>query len=293
MTNSRRIQSPTASRLSTDESAYERHTWRPGPMTLWVVAGALVVITLLAVLPVIYTTSPTALSPSNLLEPPNSDHLFGTDQLGRDVFARVLHGARISITVACLATLLALVLAGLLGAIAATGSRWLQEATMRCVDIGLAFPGILLPLVLAAAMGPSMGTTIVALGILFTFPMSRVVRAAIFNEYGFEYVTAARLIGTSRSRLVGYHIGLNAILPILVYSTLILASAILGEAALSFLGAGVPPPAPSWGNIIRDGFTIVHSGAWWVSLFPGLAIVLSVFGLNRLSESLGRRLRTR
>ncbi|WP_166355562.1 ABC transporter permease [Phytoactinopolyspora limicola] len=195
--------------------------------------------------------------------------------------------------VAVASAALALAIATVIGGLAATGRPWLQEVCMRLVDVGLAFPGILFPLVLSAVIGPSLITTVIALGVLFSFPLSRVVRSAIYNEYGNDYVTAARMLGTNRVRLVGYHIGINAMLPVLVYTTLVMASAILAEAALSFLGAGVPPPAPSWGNMIRDGLTIVHAGAWWVSFFPGLAIVCTVFALNRFSEALGRRLRTR
>lgn len=270
-----------------------RRRWYRDPVAMWLAGATVVLITVLLVLPEVVSTSPTEFDVASALQAPSAEHLFGTDQLGRDVLARVLHGARISLAVAAASTLIALVLAGFFGAIAATARPWLQESVMRLVDIGLAFPGILLPLVLAAVMGPSMVTTIIALGVLFTFPMTRVVRGAIFAEYGYDYVLASRMLGTRRFRLVGYHVGLNAALPVLVYATLVMAGAILAEAGLSFLGAGVPPPAPSWGNIIRDGFTIVHAGAWWVSLFPGVAIVISVFGLNRFSEALGRRLRVR
>ncbi|WP_051426248.1 ABC transporter permease [Jiangella gansuensis] len=267
-------------------SAQRRRLWR------WLTIAASLLVTVLVIAPAM-SASPTAIEVDAALAPPGPDHLFGTDQLGRDVFARVVHGARLSMAVAVASTLMALIMASVLGALAATGRRWVQEIVMRLVDIGLAFPGILLPLVLAAVLGPSLTTTIIALGILFTFPMTRVVRGAIFAEYGNDYVLAARLLGTRRFRLVGYHVGLNAALPVLVYATLIMAGAILAEAGLSFLGAGVPPPAPSWGNIIRDGFTIVHAGAWWVSIFPGLAILCSVLALNRSAEAFGRSLRRR
>lgn len=263
------------------------------PLAIWITSIVTVLFVVLVVLPLVISASPLEFSVEDSLAAPSSEHLLGTDQLGRDILARVVHGARISLAVAAASTVIALTFASVLGALAAVGRPWLQEAIMRLVDIGLAFPGILLPIVLAAVMGPSMVTTIIALGVLFTFPMIRVVRGAIFAEYGYDYVLAARMLGTTRFRLVGYHVGLNAALPVLVYATLIMAGAILAEAGLSFLGAGVPPPAPSWGNVIRDGFTVVHAGGWWVSLFPGLAIVLTVLGLNRFTEALGRRLRLR
>lgn len=263
------------------------------PMAGWLVPIAGVLVLVLVVLPAVVQESPSTLNVDEALAAPSWNHPFGTDQLGRDVLSRVVHGARLSLGAAAASTLIALVVAVILGGLAATSRPWLQESIMRLVDVGLAFPGILLPLVLAAVMGPSVLTTVISLGVLFSFPMARVVRGAIFAEYGYDYVLAAKLLGTRGPRLVGYHIGLNAALPVLVYTTLIFAGAILTEAALSFLGAGVPPPAPSWGNIIRDGFGIVHAGAWWVSLFPGLAIVVTVLGVNRFSEALGRRLRLR
>jgi peptide/nickel transport system permease protein len=187
----------------------------------------------------------------------------------------------------------ALIMGGLLGAIAAGAPRWLEEVIMRVLDIGLAFPGILLAVVLAAAIGPSPSTTIIVLSVLYVPPMARVVRAAVFNEYGEDYVTAARLLGTKKIRLVGYHIGINALSPVLVYTTLIMADAVVAEAALSFIGAGIKPPTPSLGNIISDGQKVIDSGAWWVSLFPGLVLMLMVLGLNRFSEALSQRLRLR
>lgn len=259
----------------------------------WLVTIAVVLVVVLVVLPVIVSTSPIALNVGDPLAAPSAEHLFGTDQLGRDVATRVLHGARLSLLVAVASALAALIPGALLGAVSATGPRRLGEAIMRIMDIGLAFPGILLAIVLAAAIGPSLTTTVIVLGIVYTPSMARVVRAAVFAEYGEDYVTAARLLGTRRIRLVGYHIGVNAALPVMVYTTLIMSDAIVAEAALSFVGAGIKAPAPSWGNIIRDGQTVIDAGAWWVSLFPGLAIVLTVLALNRFSEALGQQLRSR
>lgn len=263
------------------------------PLFRWAFALVAALIVILAVLPALVSTSPTALGVGAPLSAPGGEHLFGTDQLGRDVATRVLHGARLSMLVAVASALAALIPGAALGAIAATGPRWLGEVIMRIMDIGLAFPGILLAIVLAAAIGPSLTTTVIVLGIVYTPSMARVVRAAVFSEYGEDYVTAARLLGTRRIRLVGYHIGVNAALPVLVYTTLIMSDAIVAEAALSFLGAGIRAPAPSWGNIIRDGQSVIDAGAWWVSLFPGLAIVITVLALNRISEALGQRLRSR
>lgn len=269
------------------------HTLRHDSFARWTTLLAAVLVLVLAVLPAIVSTSPIALNAGPPLAPPSGDHLFGTDQLGRDIASRVLHGARISMLVAVGSALFALLLGGTLGAVAASSPKRMGEVIMRSLDVLLAFPGILLAIVLAAAIGPSMTTTVIVLSILYSPSMARVVRAAVFTEYGEDYVTAARLLGTSRIRLVGYQIGVNAALPVMVYTTVIAADAIVAEAALSFLGAGIKPPAPSWGNIIHDGQSVIDAGAWWVSFFPGLAIVLTVLGLNRFSEALGNRLRSR
>ncbi|MEN3284536.1 MAG: peptide/nickel transport system ATP-binding protein [Solirubrobacteraceae bacterium] len=263
------------------------------PLALWCVCLALLLLIVLVVLPAIVSGSPTRLNAGAPLDAPSGAHWFGTDQNGRDVATRVLYGARLSALVAGSTALLVLLIGGVLGATAASGPRWLGELIMRAMDVGMAFPGILLAIVLAAAIGPSLTTTVIVLVVIYTPSMTRVVRAAVFNEFGEDYVTAARLIGTRPIRLVGYHVGVNAALPVIVYATIVMADSIVAEAALSFLGAGIKAPAPSWGNIIHDGQTVVAAGAWWVSLFPGIAIVLTVILLNRFSEAIGRRLRAR
>lgn len=257
----------------------------------WLVCITVGLMLVLIVLPALVSTSPTAIDPTASLEPPSAAHPFGTDQVGRDIASRVLHGARISVLVAASTAGLALLAGGLLGAAAALGPRWLDEVIMRAADIGLAFPGMLLAIVLAASIGPSLGTTILVIGVLMTPPMARVVRAAIVNELGEDYVTSARLIGSRSPRILLRHIAPVAATPIAVYTTVLAAAAIAVEAGLSFLGAGVPPPAPSWGNIIRDGQVVSQAGGWWVALFPGLAIMATVLTLNRFSEAIGRRLR--
>lgn len=262
------------------------------PVARWAVGGIVLLVLVLWALPALLKVSPTALGVAPPLTPPNGSHWFGTDQLGRDVGARVLYGARISLTIAPLSAAIALALGGCLGALAASSPGKVGEVIMRTLDVVLAFPGILLAIVLASAIGPSLSTTVIVLAVIYTPSVARVVRAAVFNEFGEDYVTAARLLGTSRIRLVGYHIGRNAALPVMVYMTLVMADAIVAEAALSFLGAGIRPPAPSWGNIIHDGQSVLEAGAWWLSLFPGLAIVFAVLGLNRFSEVLGSRLRS-
>lgn len=257
----------------------------------WLFGIGTVLVVVLFVLPALLPASPTDLGVGTPLSPPSGEHLMGTDQLGRDIATRVVYGARISIGVAVASAACALAVGGFLGALAGSGARWVDALVMRLTDVAMAFPGILLAIVLAAVLGPSLPTTVIVLAVVYAPWMARVVRAAILKEYGEDYVTAARLLGTRRFRLVGYHVGVNAAFPVLVYTTVIMAEAIIAEAALSFLGAGIKAPAPSWGNIIREGQEVVQAGAWWVSLFPGAAMVLCVLALNRLSEALGRRLR--
>jgi ABC-type dipeptide/oligopeptide/nickel transport system permease subunit len=264
-----------------------------GPALRWSAAIGVGLVVVLIVLPFVIRTSPTTLHTDALLAPPSLDHPFGTDQIGRDVAARVVHGARISLLVASCALGIALTMGGVLGGAAAIGPRWLDELVMRATDLVLALPGILLIIVLAAVLGPSLVTTLVVLGIMFTPLTTRFIRGLVIGEQSQDYVIAARLVGSTRSRIVGYHIGINAALPLAAYSTVILADAIIAEAALSFLGAGVKPPAPSWGNLIRDGYTVVHTGSWWVALFPGLAVVVTVFSLIQLSNATGQGLRSR
>ncbi len=262
------------------------------PSVWWWLAGLAVgVAVVVGIIPELVPYSPTAIDTASSLSPPSGEHLLGTDQLGRDIASRVAHGARLSMLVAASATTLALVAGCVLGALAAAGPKWLSDVILRLTDIALAFPGILLAIVLAAVIGPSTSTTVIVLAVAYTPSLTRVVRAAVYDEYGEDYVTASRLIGTTKVRLVGYHIGKNAALPVAAYATLILADAIVAEAALSFIGAGIKPPAPSWGNIIRDGQVVVYAGAWWVSVFPGIAIVATAFCLNRVADGIGRILR--
>lgn len=256
----------------------------------WAVIGIAAIVATATLGPLLISTSPTEMGQFSPLQSPTAATPFGTDQLGRDALSRVLYGMRLSLLVAGSATGLALLAGSLLGAVAATTRRSVGEAIMRLVDVGLAFPGILLALVLVAAIGPSLWTTVLVLSIIYTFPMARVVRASIFDEYGEDYVTAARLLGSSKIRVVGYHVGLNAATPVLVYTTLILGDAILAEAALSFLGAGIRPPAPSLGNIIREGQEVIQAGAWWLSAFPGIVMVGIVSVFNYLAEEFGKRL---
>ncbi|MEN3284498.1 MAG: peptide/nickel transport system ATP-binding protein [Solirubrobacteraceae bacterium] len=224
------------------------------------------------------------------LQAPSWAHPFGTDQAGRDVLSRVLAGARISFTVGIASAAVAAALGGLLGTVAAMAPTWLGETIMRGLDVMLAFPAILLAVVLAAAVGSGMLTTIIVLSVVYLPALARFVRALVLGELGEDYVLSARVLGTRKIRLVGYHVGANIAIPVLVYAATITAEAIILEAALSYIGVGIQPPTPSWGNLINDGKALLYSSQWWISGFAGLAVLVSALTLNSTANALNRRL---
>ncbi|WP_427005003.1 dipeptide/oligopeptide/nickel ABC transporter permease/ATP-binding protein [Pseudarthrobacter sp. H2] len=217
---------------------------------------------------------------------PGGEHLFGTDRLGRDIFSRLLYGSQSSLMIGLGAVALAVAAGALLGSLAATSSKTVNELIMRLMDILMAFPGIALAAVLLAAFGNSVPTIIVAIAIIYTPQLARVVRANVLAQYGEDYVRAERVIGAGRFYILLQHIVRNTAAPVLVFATVMVADAIILEASLSFLGAGVQDPAPSWGNVISYGRNLVLSGGWWATTFAGLTILLTVLALNILAEGL-------
>lgn len=217
--------------------------------------------------------------------PPGAEHFFGTDRLGRDIFSRLLYGSQSSLLIGLGAVGLAVVVGALLGSLAATSSKAVNELIMRLMDILMAFPGIALAAVLLAAFGNTVPTIIVAIAVIYT-PVARVVRANVLSQYGEDYVRAERVIGAGRFYILLKHIVRNTAAPVLVFATVMVADAIILEASLSFLGAGVQDPAPSWGNVISYGRNLVLSGGWWATTFAGLTILLTVLALNILAEGL-------
>ncbi|MGW1624276.1 dipeptide/oligopeptide/nickel ABC transporter permease/ATP-binding protein [Streptomyces sp. NPDC002172] len=215
---------------------------------------------------------------------PSAGHWMGQDSLGRDILSRLMYGARWSLAIGLGATGLALVAGALLGALAATSRKAVDETLMRCLDVVMAFPGIALAAVLVAVFGGGITVLICAIAFLFTPPVARVVRANVLDQYGEDYVTAERVIGARTPHIVVRHVAVNCLAPVLVFCTVQVAEAIVFEASLSFIGAGVRPPDPSWGSVIADGKNMVLTGGWWATLFPGLLILLTVLSLNMLSE---------
>jgi peptide/nickel transport system permease protein len=219
------------------------------------------------------------------LTPPSIQHYLGTDQLGRDVFSRMLHGSKVSLSVGFVAVAISILIGILVGALAGYYSGWIDSFLMRFVDIMLCFPSFFLILTVVALLGPSLFKVMVVIGITSWMGTSRFVRAEFLSLRERDYVQAAKALGVKDRRIIFRHILPNALAPVFVTATLDVATAILVEAGLSFLGFGVQPPAPSWGNILTEGRTYIFD-AWWLTVFPGLAILITVLSFNLLGEGL-------
>jgi peptide/nickel transport system permease protein len=219
------------------------------------------------------------------LKPPSLDHYLGTDQLGRDVFSRMLYGSRISLSVGFIAVAISILIGILVGAMAGYYGGWVDSLLMRFVDIMICFPSFFLILTVVALLGPSLFKVMVVIGITSWMGTSRFVRAEFLSLRERDFVQAAKALGVRDPRIIFRHILPNALAPVFVTATLDVASAILVEAGLSFLGFGVQPPAPSWGNILTEGRTYIFD-AWWLTVFPGLAILITVLSFNLAGEGL-------
>ncbi len=220
------------------------------------------------------------------LNPPSAEHPFGTDDLGRDVLRRVVHGPRVSLRVAVLAVAISLVVGSLTGLIAGMIGGVLDSILMRLMDILLAFPYVLLAIALVAMLGPGLRNTMIAIGIVYIPPYARLARSMALSIREEDFVMAARSIGTGEMRILFTHILPNGLAPIIVQATLSMGTAVLDAAALGFLGLGQQPPFPEWGKMLVDSIQFILSGSWWVMLFPGLAIMLTVLGFNLLGDGL-------
>lgn len=219
-------------------------------------------------------------------QPPTGAHWFGTDNLGRDVFSRVMYGARYSLVIGLSSVIFALVMGSIIGAIAAVSRTWMSELIMRLIDIVMSIPGIALAAVCLAILGQSMIGIIISIGVLYVPQIARIVRANIISEYGKDYVRAVIVSGARAPWILLKHVTRNIAAPVMVFTTLSVADAIVFEASLSFINAGIPEPTPTWGNILSSAKAGVIFGYWWQALFPGLAIMITVLCLNILSEGI-------
>jgi len=210
----------------------------------------------------------------------------GTDMLGRCVLSRILYGARVSLRVGFVAVGIALLLGITFGVIAGYYGGGVDAAIMRMVDIMFAFPALLLAIVIVAVIGQGLDKAMIALGIVYTPQMARIIRSSVLYIKEMEYIEVQKAIGSSNWRVIFRHVLPNSIAPVIVYGTLMLATAILDCAALGFLGLGAQPPTPEWGAMLSKSYSYIVSGAWWAATFPGIAILFSVLGLNLLGDGL-------
>jgi peptide/nickel transport system permease protein len=247
-----------------------------------------IIVAVMAVLaafaPAIAPYDPLEIRAIERLRPPEWAHLLGTDNFGRDVFSRILYGARISLQVGLFVVALTTAAGAILGVLAGYFPR-LDNPLMRVMDALMAFPAILLAMAITAALGPSQLNVVVALSVVYVPRTARVVRGSVLALREQPFVEAARAVGSSDPRIIGLHVLPNCLSPILVQATFVFAYAILAEAGLSFIGAGTPPPTPSWGNVLSEGRAFMRD-APWVTFFPGVAIALTVLGLNLLGDAL-------
>lgn len=235
--------------------------------------------------PVIAPYPPEAEHLDHILEPPCASFLLGTDRLGRDVLSRLLYGGRVSLWVGFVAVGISIGIGSVLGLISGYFRGWVEELIMRLVDIMLCFPSFFLILAVIAFLEPSLANIMIVIGLTSWMGCARLARAETLSLRERDFVTAARLAGSPVSTILFRHILPNAMAPILITATLGIAGAILIESGLSFLGLGVQPPTPSWGNMLMDGKVAIEI-APWLSIYPGLAILITVLGYNLLGESL-------
>ena len=248
--------------------------------------GIVLVMTLAALFaPFIAPYDPTQEHGHAVLMPPCAEFWLGTDRLGRDVFSRLLYGGQASLWVGFVAVGISVIIGTVLGLISGYFRGWVDEIIMRGVDVMLCFPSFFLILAVIAFLEPSLANIMVVIGLTSWMGVARLVRAETLSLREREFVAAARLAGCSTARMLFGHILPNALAPILITATLGVAGAILVESSLSFLGLGMSPPTPTWGNMLQDGKNVLEC-APWLSLYPGLAILVTVLGYNLLGESL-------
>ncbi len=251
-------------------------------------AGSIFILAILlfaAFAPFISPYDPTHIDAKNILASPSYDHIFGTDTLGRDIFSRIVYGSRISLSIGFIAVGIAIIIGVFFGAIAGYYGGRVDSILMRFVDIMLCFPTFFLILAVIAVLEPSIFNIMVVIGATGWMGVARLVRAEVLTLKERDYIICARVMGASDAWIIFRHLIPNAIAPVMVSATLGIGGAILVESALSFLGIGVQPPTPSWGNILMDGKSTLGA-AWWLTIFPGIFITLTVLAYNLLGEAL-------
>src|ERR1700730_17490593 len=258
-------------------------------------AAVLVILVAAAIFaPLLSPYDPLQTSLTQRLQPPvfaggSQAHLLGTDKLGRDVLSRIIFGARVSLSASLLVLLITSTIGTALGILGGFLGGYVDSVLMRITDTSLAFPGILIALLLAVTLGPSFTTVVLAISLLGWAPYARLIRGEVLRLRTADFVLQARIMGCSATRIMLTHILPNIVNPLLILSTLSVGLVILLESALSYLGAGIPPPTATWGSMVSDGRGLIDT-AWWISFFPGLAIGMVVLSGNFLGDWLRDRL---
>ena len=267
-----------------------REVWRMLKKNKMALLGLVIlcILVLLALFADVIANYDTVVIKQNLgsrLQGPSASHWLGTDEFGRDIFARLIHGARVTLKVGIIAVGISIVCGGTLGALAGYYGGKLDNIIMRIMDIFLAVPSILLAIAIVSALGPSIINLMVAISVSNIPRYARIVRASVLSIRDQEFVEAAKAIGASNARIIFRHIIPNSLAPVIVQGTLGVASAILSTAGLSFIGLGIQPPAPEWGSMLSGGRQYLRY-AWWVTTFPGVAIMITILSLNLLGDGL-------
>jgi len=279
----------TIARLETQavpaQTRPRRPAWRRSPLTVaGLVLVALLVFTAVFA-PLLAPADPLKQVLSSRLKPPTAEHWMGTDQLGRDVLSRMIYGARISLSIGIVVVGLAASVGIFVGLVAGYSGGWLDEGLMRLTDVFLAFPALILAMAISGALGPSLTNAMIAIAIVSWPVYARLVRGQVLTLRELEYVAAARSLGASSQSIMWKHILPNTLSPLLVQASFDMGAAILAAAGLSFIGFGTQPPTPEWGIMVSDGRNYIATQSW-LSLFPGLAILLTVAAFNLIGDGL-------
>lgn len=278
------VEAGKAKKRSASDSYFLRSLLK-NPTALFGLAGFTLLAAVSIFAPLIAPYSPTEMNYEEILQAPSFRHPMGTDDLGRDIFSRILWGGRESLRVSILAILLAGSVSIVLGLLAGYLGGWLETLIMRTADVFLSFPHILLVISIVAIIGPGLSTILIALGVSYVPSATRFVRGTVLVVKNRDYITAAKVLGASRIYIMVTQILPNILAPIIIFSTLGLGSAILATSGLSYIGLGAQPPSPEWGAMLNAARPYLRD-AWWMSIFPGLAVFLAVLSINLLGDGL-------